>query len=111
VNIHTFDDRVETPEGAVSQVVDPDHPILEGVTGEFPLLLGYNETVLKADAQLLVQVNGTDHPMIAVRQVGQGRTLIWASDIGPHWCPEPFLNWEGYGRIWRQAIQWMAKAR
>lgn len=111
VNLHTFDDRVEAPEGAVTQVVAPEHPILEGVTGEWPVLLGYNETILKPDAQLIARFAGTDHPMIAVREVGQGRTLMWASDIGPHWCPEPFLNWEGYARIWRQAIQWMARAR
>jgi uncharacterized membrane protein len=110
VNLHTFDDRVEAPEGAVAQVTAADHPILAGVTGEWPVLLGYNETVLKPDATLLARISGTDHPLIAVRQVGQGRTLIWASDIGPHWCPEPFLNWDGYGRIWRQAVQWMARA-
>ncbi len=110
VSIHTFDDRVEVPEGAAAQVVAAGHPILQGVTGVWPLLLGYNETVLKPDAQLLASIGGTDHPLLAVRAVGRGRTLIWASDIGPHWCPEPFLHWDGYARIWRQAIQWLAGA-
>jgi uncharacterized membrane protein len=110
VNIHTFDDRVEVPEGAIAQVTAPDHPILQGVTGDWLPLLGYNELMLKPDAELLARISGTDHPLLAVRSVGQGRTLIWASDIGPHWCPEPFLNWEGYGRIWQQAIRWMARA-
>ena len=107
VNLHTFDDRVEVPEGAVAQVVAADHPILQGVAGDWPVLLGYNELVLKPDAQLLAKVGESDHPLLAVRTVGQGRTLIWASDIGPHWCPEPFLKWDGYGKIWRQAIQWL----
>ena len=43
-----------------------------------------------------------------VQTVGQGRTLAWASDIGPHWCPEPFATWEGYARLWSQAVAWLA---
>ena len=109
VRIHTFDDRVEVPEGALAQVIEPLHPILHGITGEWPLLLGYNELVLKPDSEVLVKFSDSDHPLLAVRTVGQGRTLIWASDIGPHWCPEPFLNWEGYARIWQQSIRWLAK--
>ena len=107
VNIHTFDDRVETPEGVVGQVVDATHPILSGITGEWPPLLGYNEVILKPEAQLLVTA-GND-PLLATQSVGKGRTLIWASDIGPHWCPPPFLAWEGYASLWQQAIRWLAQ--
>jgi uncharacterized membrane protein len=105
VSIHTFDDRVEVPEGVNVEVLVPDHPILEGIGGEWPLLLGYNELTLKPDAQVLATAG--DHPLLAVRTVGKGRTLIWASDIGPHWCPQPFLNWPGYARLWQQAIRWL----
>lgn len=31
-------------------------------------------------------------PILAVRQPGGGRTLIWTLDIGPHWCPEAFVT-------------------
>lgn len=106
VNIYTFDDRVETPEGVIGQIVEPNHPITAGVTGEWPPLLGYNETKLKDGATLLATV-GSD-PMIAVQSYGNGRTLSWASDIGPHWCPEPFLQWEGYTRLWQQSVRWLA---
>ena len=41
-------------------------------------------------------------------QIDRGRTLAWMSDIGPHWCPEPFATWEGYARLWCQAIDWVA---
>lgn len=109
VNIHTFDDRVEVPEGAQVTVTDPTHSILDGVDSEWPLLLGYNELMLKPGAHQLAAVG--DHPMLAVQTVGQGRTLAWASDIGPHWCPSDFLNWHGYGRIWRQSIEWLAGKR
>ncbi len=107
VNIHTFDDRVETPEGVVAQVVDPNHPIVAGINGEWPPLLGYNEVVLKPEAQLIASA-GND-PLLAVQNVGEGRTLIWASDIGPHWCPPPFLAWSGYAQLWQQTIRWLAK--
>jgi uncharacterized membrane protein len=107
VSIHTFDDRVEVPEGVSVGVVNGAHPILAGLTGEFPALLGYNETVLRPEGDLLLTA-GSD-PLLAVREVGQGRTLAWTSDIGPHWCPVPFLTWEGYARIWQQAIRWLAK--
>lgn len=106
VNIHTFDDRVETPEGVIAEIVDPNHPILSGMSGQWPVLLGYNELTLKPDAQLLARAG--EHPLLAVRSVGHGRTLSWASDIGPHWCPAPFLKWDGYARLWQQALRWLA---
>jgi uncharacterized membrane protein len=69
-------------------------------------LLGFNELALKPGAQLLAKVG--DYPLLAVQTVGQGRTLAWASDIGPHWCPEPFATWEGYAPLWSQAVAWLA---
>jgi uncharacterized membrane protein len=109
VSIYTFDDRIEAPEGAQPAVVKPDHPIVQGLPASWPLLLGYNDLVMKTEADLLATVG--DHPLLAVRQFGQGRTLAWASDIGPHWCPEPFATWEGYARLWVQAVEWLARRR
>lgn len=109
VNILTFDDRVEAPEGALPDVVDAAHPVLEGISAPWPVLLGFNETVLKPDATLLARVN--THPLLAVRAVDQGRTLVWTSDIGPHWCPEPFATWDGYARLWVQAVEWLSGRR
>ena len=44
-----YDDRIEVPEGFRAEIVGPrDHPILEGLGGEWPLLLGVNEVRLKA---------------------------------------------------------------
>ncbi len=108
VTIFPFDDRVEVPEGAQPVVVDTAHPLVAGINGEFPALLGYNELTLKPDAHLVARVG--DHPLLATREVGAGRTLIWSSDIGPHWCPPPFLSWDGYGVLWRNIMRWLAKA-
>ena len=109
VNIYPHDDRVEVPEGALPDVVTPDHPILAGIPMPWPALLGFNEIVAKPDATLLARVG--DYPLLAVQTVGQGRTLAWASDIGPHWCPETFATWEGYARLWVQAVEWLARKR
>lgn len=106
VNIYTFDDRLETPEGTVPEIVDANHSILSGISAPVPSVLGFNEVTLKPDAQLLARAGS--HPLLAVRTVGKGRTLVWASDIGPHWCPEPFVTWDGYGRLWAQAVAWLA---
>ena len=107
VNLFTFDDRVELPEGAQPDLVDAGHPIVAGMEAPWPVLLGYNELTVKPDAHLIARVG--EHPLLAVRQVGRGRTLAWASDIGPHWCPETFTTWPGYARMWVQAVRWLAQ--
>jgi len=107
--IEPWDDRVETPEGTEPVVTDATHPILSGVDGAWPALLGYNRFGVKDDARVLASVDGD--ALLAVREVGKGRTLAWASDIGPHWCPDEFIAWPGYQRLFSQAIEWLAGAR
>lgn len=107
VNIYTFDDRVETPEGISVVIQNPAHPILKGVEGTWPHLLGYQETMLKKEAESIVETD-TGNPLIAVCEYGKGRAMVWTTDVGPHWCPTPFAQWEGYGRLWRNAMHWLA---
>lgn len=108
VTIHPYDDRVEVPEGVAPRVV-ADHPIVEDVPEEWPLLLGFNELTAKPDATVLATANETygNLPILVVRQHGRGRTLAWASDIGPHWMPNDFLAWPPLGRLWGQALTWL----
>ncbi len=105
VSISPYDDRVEVPEGAVAEVLDGSHPVLAGIAGEWPLLLGYNRVEAKPDATVLARIH--EDPLLVVGQHGEGKTLVWTSDIGPHWCPEPFATWEGYLRLWTQAVTWL----
>ncbi len=106
VNIYTFDDRVETPEGAQPEVVDPGHAVIAGMGKTWPKLLGFNELELKPQAHLVAKV-GT-YPLLATMQVAKGRTLAWASDIGPHWCPTGFAEWDGYAKLWVNVVTWLA---
>jgi uncharacterized membrane protein len=106
VNIYTFDDRIEMPEGAKTKIVAPEHPVVKGIQGDWPLLLGFNELELKPEAELIAKVD--QYPLLSSMQVGQGRTLSWASDIGPHWCPVSFAEWHGYARLWNNVVTWLA---
>jgi uncharacterized membrane protein len=101
----THDDRVEAPEGAQPVIVDASHPVLAGVPAGMPALLGYNKVVLKPGATLVASVGGD--PLIATTQVGKGRSLVWTSDIGPHWCPEPFVQWNGFAPLMSNMIDWV----
>ena len=107
VDIYNFDDRIETPEGAQPQVVDAGHPLVAGMGTDWPALLGFNELQLKPDAHLVAKVG--DYPLLATRETGKGRTLIWSSDIGPHWCPRSFAEWPGYARLWQNVVRWLAQ--
>lgn len=114
VNILPYDDRVEVPEGFLPRIVgSEDHPILAGLGKEWPMLLGYNELELKPDtsvevlAQTPEEVGG--HPLLVCGEYGKGRTVAWASDIGPHWLPEDFAKWDRYGELWRQVLKWLVQ--
>lgn len=104
--ISSYDDRVEVPDGVEPKTVDDAHVIVSGVRGPWPALLGYNRFGLKDDAVLLAEINSD--PLLAVRQVGRGRTLAWASDIAPHWCTQDFMDWDGYPVLFANACRWLA---
>ncbi|MFC9253628.1 glutamine amidotransferase [Amycolatopsis thailandensis] len=106
VDIDPYDDRVETPEGVRAHVVRSGHPVVAGLDQDWPILLGYQHTTLKPDAELLATVEGD--VMLAARQVGRGRTLAFTSDISPHWAPEEFMSWDGYRKLFAQAMTWLA---
>ena len=56
VTMHERDDRVEVPEGVVPKVQMADHPIVAGLTDEWPALLGYNQIIPKASAAVVATV-------------------------------------------------------
>lgn len=109
VDMLTSDDRAEKPEGAACRVVDADHEIAKAWPGDAPQLLGYNVVTAKPDAQVVATVD--DHVLIATRQVGAGRSLVWTSDIGPHWCPTEFLEWEGFAPVFGAMLRWLGAGR
>ena len=107
VTLARHDDRVECPQGVTPQVV-ADHPIVAGLAGVWPDLLGYNRLTAKPGAAVVAAVG--DDPLIVAGAHGQGRSVAFASDCGPHWAPPPFVDWPGYNRLWAQMADWVAGA-
>lgn len=106
VTLDPWDDRIETPQGVSPAAVEPGHPILRGIDGEWPVLLGYNKVTVRPDSETVLSCNGD--PLLVTGSAGRGRTLAWTSDIAPHWCPQPFVAWSGYPRLMAQMIEWTA---
>ncbi|WP_275785834.1 glutamine amidotransferase [Pararhizobium gei] len=103
------DDRVEVPESFLPVVTgSSDHPILAGLGREWPMLLGFNEVVVKEGAEVLATVS-TEYgsmPLLVSGTYGKGRTVVWTSDVGPHWLPPEFIAWTGYKSLFEQQILW-----
>ena len=105
VTMHRHDDRIECPQG-VKPLVAGSHPIVEGLEASWPDLLGYNQVISKAGADVVVAVG--DDPLIVAGRYGRGRAVAFASDCGPHWAPPDFVEWSGYNRLWGQIANWTA---
>ena len=106
VRISTADDRVESPAGTSPLVRLPGHGIVSGLPAEWPDLLGYNRVSPKAATEVVVTVG--DDPLIVAGTFGSGRGAAFTSDCGPHWCPPPFVEWDGYASMWQQLLAWVA---
>jgi uncharacterized membrane protein len=106
VKLFYHDDRVESPQGVTPHVGDPSHPIVAGLDGVWPDLLGYNEVQTKPEGEVIVRVGGD--PLIAVGSFGKGRSVAFTSDCGPHWAPPPFCDWAGYAPLWNNIASWVS---
>ena len=108
VNCIPFDDRVEVPEGFQPVVTNSAHEIVKGLGTDWPILLGFNEVVLKDGAEVIATVS-TEYgsmPLLVTGTHGKGRTLAWTSDVGPHWLPPQFVAWSGYKTLFEQMLKW-----
>ena len=106
VEISRWDDRVEAPQGADPAVSSPTHPIVSGVKGAWPALLGYNRVTAKSGAKVIVTVG--DDPLIVAGTYKNGRSVAFTSDCGPHWAPPPFVEWKGYRTLWNGIADWVS---
>ena len=109
VTLMRADDRVESPQGVAPVVTDTSHPMLQGVKGEWPALLGYNRVAPKSGASLVATV-GPD-PLLVAGSFGKGRGVAFTSDCGPHWAPPPFVEWTGYAPLWNGIAEWAGGLR
>jgi uncharacterized membrane protein len=105
VTMRTVDDRVEAPEGVEPVVTDDAHPITKGLPQRWPVLLGYNQLTPRPDGTVLAKAG--DDPLLVAWKYGEGRSVAFASDCGPHWAPPEFVEWGGYKRLWKQIADWV----
>jgi uncharacterized membrane protein len=105
VELEVGDDRVETPEDPVPRAAG-SHPVVEGLEGSWPAVLGYQRVRARQQASVLATVNGD--PLVVVGEAGSGRSLAFTTDVGPHWAPLDFVGWPGFTRLWDQAVRWLA---
>jgi uncharacterized membrane protein len=105
VSMLDCDDRVEAPEGAPVALVDRTHEIAAKWQDGAPELLGYNRVTADPGATVVATVG--DDVLIATAEVGEGRSLVWTSDIGPHWCPTEFLAWDGFAPLVAAMLRWL----
>ncbi|MBJ3776365.1 glutamine amidotransferase [Acuticoccus mangrovi] len=106
VRLMATDDRSEHPEGVSATVVKADHPLLAGVEGAWPAMLGYNRVSLAEGAELVATVG--EDPLLAATTCGAGRTVAFMSDCSPHWLPPEFLSWAGYAPLFCNICGWAA---
>ncbi len=106
VEIDRSDDRIEEPEG-VNPVVVKDHPILKGISGDWPYFLGYNRFKAKPASEVILMA-GSD-PFLVVGMHGKGRAAAFASDCSPHWGSPEFMAWAHYKIFWTQLVAWLTR--
>ena len=102
-----YDDRVEAPDGARPSLVQADHPVARAWQSSPPPILGYNRVTAKPGAQVVATVD--QDVLIATAEYGAGRSLVWTSDIGPHWCPVEFCQWESFGPLMAAMVMWLQR--
>ena len=109
VEILPYDDRIEVPEGFNVIINKEEHQILNGLSGKWPPLLGFNEVIPKKESHIIISTPKSvgSHPLLVIGSFGSGKTMAWTSDIGPHWVSKDFLSWKGYRNLWNQIFNWL----
>ncbi len=107
VSLLPYDDRQEHCEGIQIEASDLSHPVLNGIEGEWPVLLGYNRVIAKENAEVILKYK--NDPMLAIGNYGEGKTVAWMSDCAPHWMPEAFCDSPMNARMWNNIFDYCAK--
>lgn len=108
VHILSMDDRVECPQSVQPNVINPNHPILKGIDGQWPRFMGYSRSIAKDDAETIMTIN--EDPFLVTGSFGKGRSIAFASSPGPHWGGmKEYLAWEHHDSFWQQCMLWAAR--
>jgi uncharacterized membrane protein len=98
------DDLIESTASFEVRTVDESHAAVQGIDwSSVPPILGFNETRPAPGGRIIAEIrNGSAwYPLLAERQLGEGRTTAWTTSGSPHWGVN-FMKWEHYDRFWAQ---------
>jgi uncharacterized membrane protein len=108
-----YADGVEIPEGIVANPVLSQHRLLDGIISPFPPIIGFNKTILRdnSDTELVAAIDyrGKSYPLLATRRFEKGRTLVWTTDIGPHWLSIEFFKSPVYAKLMQNILGWLTE--
>lgn len=84
-------------------------PKLEGsnlfTDSNFPKLKGYTSTSLKKEGMSILKTD-LDEPLLAERQYGLGKVMVWTSDLNGKWSGD-WVNWREFQNFWEIAINYI----
>ena len=105
-------DGLEAPEGLLPRI-RTEHPIISGLPPILPPILGLNRVVPRAEADVLIEApyRGYAHPLLVAWSFGKGRSLAWATDIGPHWMSSAFMADTAYSQLMGGMAAWLCGDR
>jgi uncharacterized membrane protein len=100
------EDLVESTEGYSPVATAAGRAFFEDLdVRTMPPLLGYNRTRRRPGSRVLLEVEETGDPLLAVRSYGRGRVLAYTSDPAPHWGLN-FVHWESYAAFWTRCLDY-----
>jgi uncharacterized membrane protein/Mg-chelatase subunit ChlD len=81
-----------------------DSPILAGLGGSLPQILGYNATTAKPNAEVILKSSDGD-PVLAQWQYGLGRSVAWTPDMKGRWATD-WVSWPKFSQFAGQLVSW-----
>ena len=104
VELDPYDDRVECPEGIQPKTTRTSTRLLRASKPRGRTSSGTTGSGRRRGRRYW-PLSDSD-PLLVAGEHGKGRAVAWTSDIGPHWCPKEFAEWNGYTALWRRMIAW-----
>ncbi len=100
-----YEDLIESTEGFYPIVKGRGETIFIDLELEsFPPIMGYNQTLEIPEGEILMKIKETGDPLLAIRNVGDGKVLAYTSDPAPHWACN-FVYWKYYNNFWLKCIE------
>jgi uncharacterized membrane protein len=103
-----YEDLVESTEGFTAKPSVEGEQLFKGIDFKtFPPILGYNKTYPRSDCRegcsILLSIEETGDPLVAIGRFGRGKTLAYMSDPAPHWGCN-FVYWDQYQDFWLRCL-------